>query len=148
MVIYLRHFIFRLWCRWPKLVLFTWMLNQRAHLLSLPQVKQSNGFVCAARCQGPFLRHCDRLHTPAVGVVSETLLQHVTILQNILYIEGRKEGNVLFNNTLNTFYLWLYGVRHMVKETQIARGNLLPPHGQLFPISSKGSLICIIPQTG
>ena len=27
-----------------------------------------------------------------------------------------KEGNVLFNNTLNTFYLWLYGVRHMVKD--------------------------------
>ena len=23
--------------------------------------------------------------------------------------EGRKEGNVLFNDTLNTFYLWLYG---------------------------------------
>ena len=24
----------------------------------------------------------------------------------------RKEGNVLFNDALNTFYLWLYGVRH------------------------------------
>ena len=23
---------------------------------------------------------------------------------------------VLFNDTLNTFYLWLYGVRHMVKD--------------------------------
>ena len=29
--------------------------------------------------------------------------------------EGRKEGNVLFNDALNTFYLRLYGVRHMVK---------------------------------
>ena len=29
---------------------------------------------------------------------------------------GRKEGNVLFNDALNTFYLWLYGVRHMVKD--------------------------------
>ena len=29
---------------------------------------------------------------------------------------GRKEGNVLFNNTLNTFYLWIYGVGHMVKD--------------------------------
>ena len=28
----------------------------------------------------------------------------------------RKEGNVLFNDALNTFYLWLYGVRHMVKD--------------------------------
>ena len=27
----------------------------------------------------------------------------------------RKEGNVLFNDALNTFYLWLYGVGHMVK---------------------------------
>ena len=29
---------------------------------------------------------------------------------------GRKEGNVLFNEALNTFYLRLYGVRHMVKN--------------------------------
>ena len=26
----------------------------------------------------------------------------------------RKEGNVLFNYALNTFYLWLYGVGQMV----------------------------------
>ena len=25
---------------------------------------------------------------------------------------ARKEGNVLFNNALNTFYLRLYGIRH------------------------------------
>ena len=34
---------------------------------------------------------------------------------NVLF-NGRKEGNVLFNDTLNTFYLWLYGIRHMVKD--------------------------------
>ena len=28
----------------------------------------------------------------------------------------RKEANVLFNDTLNTFYLRLYGIRHMVKD--------------------------------
>ena len=28
----------------------------------------------------------------------------------------RKERNVLFNDTLNTFYLRLYGVGHMVKD--------------------------------
>ena len=28
------------------------------------------------------------------------------------------------------------------------RGNPLPPHGLLFPINSKGSFICIIPQIG
>ena len=27
-----------------------------------------------------------------------------------------KEGNALFNNALNTFYLQLYGVGHMVKD--------------------------------
>ena len=26
----------------------------------------------------------------------------------------KKEGNVTFNDALNTFYLWLYGVIHMV----------------------------------
>ena len=57
-----------------------------------------------------------------------------------------KEGNVLFNDALNTFYLRLYGVRHMVKDrSDSERGNLLPPHGLFFPISSKGSFICIIP---
>ena len=58
----------------------------------------------------------------------------------------RKEGNVLFNDTLNTFYLWLYGVVHMVKDhSDSERGNPLLPHGLLFPINSKGSFICTIP---
>ena len=35
--------------------------------------------------------------------------------KQIGYLEGRKEGNVLFNDALNTFYLRLYGVGHMVK---------------------------------
>ena len=54
-----------------------------------------------------------------------------------------EEGNVLFNDALNTFYLQLYGVRHMVKDhSDSERGNpLLPLQGQLFLISSKGSFI-------
>ena len=60
-----------------------------------------------------------------------------------------KEGNVLFNDALSTFYLRLYGVGHMVKDhSNSKRGNQVPPHGLLFKISSKGSFICIIPQTG
>ena len=35
---------------------------------------------------------------------------------------GKKEGNVLFNDALNTFYLRLYGVRHVVKDHS-ARGK-------------------------
>ena len=54
-------------------------------------------------------------------------------------MKGRKEGNVLFNDALDTFYLRLYGVR------QRERGNPLPSHGLLFPISSKDSFICNIP---
>ena len=37
----------------------------------------------------------------------------------------------------------------MVKDhSDSERGNPLPSHGLLFPISSKGSVICTIPQTG
>ena len=51
---------------------------------------------------------------------------------------NRKEGNVLFNDALNTFYLRLYDVGHMVKDhSDSERGNTLPPHGLLFPINSK-----------
>ena len=36
-----------------------------------------------------------------------------------------KEGNVLFNDALNTFYLRLYGVRHMVKDNSDSEGRKL-----------------------
>ena len=59
-----------------------------------------------------------------------------------------KEGNVLFNDVLNTFYLRLYGVRHMIKDhSDSEKGNLLPPHRLLLSIN-KGSFICTILQTG
>ena len=49
----------------------------------------------------------------------------------------------------NTFYLRLYGIKHMVKDhSDSERGNQLPPHELHFPISSKSSFICTIPQTG
>ena len=61
---------------------------------------------------------------------------------------GNGNGNVLFNDALNTFYLWLYGVRHMVKDHfDSEKGNPLPPHRLLFPINSKGSFIYTIPHT-
>ena len=66
------------------------------------------------------------------------------------FCKGRKGGNVLFNDTFNTFYSWLYGVGYMVKEFSDSKiGNPLPSlHGLLFLINSKGSFICIIPLTG
>ena len=53
-----------------------------------------------------------------------------------------KEGRTfLFNDAPNTFYLQSYGVIHMVKDhSDSEKGNPL-----LFPICSKGSFICIIP---
>ena len=45
---------------------------------------------------------------------------------DIMDTRKRKEGNVLFNDALNTFYLRLYGVRHMVKDhSDSKRGNHL-----------------------
>ena len=65
------------------------------------------------------------------------------------YAERERERNVLFNDALNTFYLRLYGVRHMVKDhSDSEKGNPLSPHRLLLSINSKGSFICTIPQTG
>ena len=67
-------------------------------------------------------------------MVSDIWLRTILIVRK----EGRKEGIVLFNDALNTFYLWLYGDKHMVKDhSDSERENLLLPHGLLFLISSK-----------
>ena len=51
---------------------------------------------------------------------------------------GRKEGNILFNDTLNTFYLRLYGVGHMVKDhSDSERGNPLPYMGYSFRLTAR-----------
>ena len=66
-------------------------------------------------------------------------------------LKTRKEGRNFFYlmTHSNTFYLWLYGISYMVKDhSDSERGNPMSPHGLLFLISSKGSFICTIPQTG
>ena len=46
------------------------------------------------------------------------------------------EENVLFNDTFYTFYLRLYGIRHMIKRhSDSKRKILLLPHWLFFPIS-------------
>ena len=53
--------------------------------------------------------------------------------------QGRKEMFYLTTHSTH-FILRLYGVEHMVKDhSDSERGNPLPPHRLLFPISSKGS---------
>ena len=44
----------------------------------------------------------------------KTVMSFVTVEQWMR--ERERERNVLFNDALNTFYLRLYGVRHMVKD--------------------------------
>ena len=49
-----------------------------------------------------------------------------------------RERNVLFNDALNTFYLRLYGVRHMVKDhSDSEKGNPLPPHRHSYRLTAR-----------
>ena len=63
-----------------------------------------------------------------------------TVIWRRLIVEGRKE--MFYLTTHSAHFIYGYnGVRHMVKDhSDSERGNPLPPHGLLFPISSKGSL--------
>ena len=61
------------------------------------------------------------VHSRCSGALDQFPL--VNILRYFLFhpmlqmtVVTRKEGNVLFIDALNTFYLQLYGVRHMVKD--------------------------------
>ena len=73
----------------------------------------------------------------------------VHFTKQVLLNVKHREGNVVFNDAFNTFYIRLYGVRHMVKDhSDSEKGNSLPPHRLLLPINSKGSFICTIPHTG
>ena len=56
---------------------------------------------------------------------------------------------VFYLTTHSTHFIYGYMASDMVKNhSDSERENLLPPHGLLFPINSKGSFICTIPQTG
>ena len=98
-----------------------------------------------------YLRSIDMLQTgvkwptPSIDRIAQTTAFVTPVVEHWL----ERERNVLFNDTLNTFYLRLYGVRHMVKDhSDSEKGNPLPPHRLLLSINSKGSFICTIPQTG
>ena len=70
-------------------------------------------------------------------------------MRKIQSLLDSREKCFLFNDALNTFYIRLYGVRHMVKDhSDSEKGNPLPPHRLLLSINSKGSFIYTIPQTG
>ena len=62
-------------------------------------------------------------------------------------MSGRKE--MFYLTTHSAHFICGYMASDMVKDhSDSERENLLSPHGILFLINSKGSFICIIPQTG
>ena len=61
----------------------------------------------------------------------------ITVNRNVLSA-SLKEGNVLFNNALNTFYLRLYGVKHMVEDhSDSNRGNRCCHMGYSFRLTAR-----------
>ena len=95
------------------------------------------------------------IHNDTPSILIDSLEQNIIFVKikrngHLNLLMCKEERNVLFNDTLNTFYLRLNGIGHMVKDhSDSERGNqLLPIHGLLFLNSSKGSFICTIPQTG
>ena len=59
----------------------------------------------------------------------------------------RKQRNVLFNDALNTFYLWLYGVGHRIKDhSDSERTETHCPH--IHYSFRLGIFYRTIPQTG
>ena len=98
-----------------------------------------------SRISVPSLHTVSRIGVPSLHTVSRI---GVPSLHTVFRKEERKEMFYLTTHSTH-FILRLYGVRHMVKDhSDSERGNQLPPHGLLFPINSKGSFICTIPQTG
>ena len=89
-------------------------------------------------CTAIYLNHCYTTRRSLNARKEGNVLFNDALNAFYLRLYGRKEGNVLFNDALNTFYLQLYGIGHMVKDhSDSKRRNPLPPHGLLFLINSK-----------
>ena len=70
-----------------------------------------------------------------------TILNWYLVIKFIVHTVGKereRERNVLFNDALNTFYLLLYGVRHMVKDhSDSEKGNPLPHIGYSYRLTAR-----------
>ena len=116
-------------------------------------MKVSQGLVCLEKFLAVMkenrLLQIKQLTTTPYYPMCSGLVERFNGTKKTLLRLRERERNVLFNDTLNTFYLRLYGVRHMVKDhSDSEKGNPLLPHRLLLSINSKGSFICTIPQTG
>ena len=64
---------------------------------------------------------------------------------------GKKGRNILFNDMLNTFYIWLHGVRHVVKvhSDREKEGTwAMFSMGYVFQLAARDLFMCTIPKTG
>ena len=72
----------------------------------------------------------------------------LTVSLGLRSFEGRRK-EMFYLTTHSTHFIYGYMALFTVKDySDTESGNSLPPHRLLFPISSKGSFTCIIPQTG
>ena len=93
-------------------------------------------YMCIYACMYIYIYTLTYIHTYMLRFHSKCMCEKNTCIEKF----GRRKGNVLCTDALSTFHLWLYGIRHMVKDhSDNLRGNPLSPrHGLLFPISRKG----------
>ena len=86
--------------------------------------------------------------TSRLSCCGESVLQMLAQNKAILLWCG-DSGTTTARAKVGAVYLQIYDVRHMVKDhSDSEKGNPLPIHMLLFPINSKSSLICTMPQTG
>ena len=85
-----------------------------------------------------YLQTCLESVLQRIPVPFQRNIEHGFLQELFAYpMEGRKEMFYLTTHSTH-FILRLYGVIHMVKNhLDFEGGNPLPPHGLLFPISSK-----------
>ena len=83
-------------------------------------------------------------------LVIEEIAKHKIYFSNFFpsffFCRHRNYGNVLFNDALNTYYLRLYGVRHMVKDhSDSEKGNPLPPYHMGYSFRLTARVILYVP---
>ena len=95
---------------------------------------------CSRDCDHPLLKLVDN-----VGITkNQNQSSHMWHRTRLSSFVNRQEGNVLFNDALDIFLIWLYGIGDVVKDHSCSeRGNLLPPlHGLLFPNTTVKAQTC------
>ena len=76
--------------------------------------------------------------TKSTGWNGKLLSRYTMSGSTTTVLKMKKEGNILFNNALNTFYLRLYGVRHMVTgHSASERGIPLTQHVLLLLLAAR-----------